>query len=482
MPENGEESSNDTRWPNAIPYVLKLGNFMETSWKHSVSLQASSTVYLTILVGPFCLAVSIFFCLLFSLLHLQSTPTGFPSSPSCRFPGPTTLVASLFNQCSTLPPTPEPWSPDAFLDDPEVAAQRPEMDAACNLWEGRWIYEPESYPLWTTGSCPWVETGFECEALGRHDTDYMKFRWQPHGCNLPRFNASDIRRRLKGRRLVFVGDSLCRNQFESALCLLGIDLPNVSAVIERTGNNLTRKVDTMVYDFTDFGFTVEYHLSHFLVGFHRAPADAPPHIGAVVNTDTVDPLFARRLFDENPEGLILVLNAGHWFTPSKISHQNVSFLVNNQTRPDIDETEGFRLSMLRVADWIQQWPAKAANATAVFRTYAPAHFTGGSWDHSGGCSETHPTLPFDPTTPSDLWQDPSVLFAQISRDAMTQPEQIRKPIINDITNMSYSRSDAHIARYWTGATGSDCSHWCLPGVPDTWNEMLFASLTANNIL
>ncbi|GJP68789.1 hypothetical protein CLOP_g25447 [Closterium sp. NIES-67] len=138
--------------------------------------------------------------------------------------------------------------------------------------------------------------------------------------------------------------------------------------------------------------------------------------------------------------------------------------------------------MLRVADWIQQWPAKAANATAVFRTYAPAHFTGGSWDHSGGCSETHPTLPFDPTTPSDLWQDPSVLFAQISRDAMTQPEQIRKPIINDITNMSYSRSDAHIARYWTGAIGSDCSHWCLPGVPDTWNEMLFASLTANNIL
>lgn len=22
----------------------------------------------------------------------------------------------------------------------------------------------------------------------------------------------------------------------------------------------------------------------------------------------------------------------------------------------------------------------------------------------------------------------------------------------------------------------DCSHWCLPGVPDTWNELLYASL------
>ncbi|BAT96103.1 hypothetical protein VIGAN_08298600 [Vigna angularis var. angularis] len=22
----------------------------------------------------------------------------------------------------------------------------------------------------------------------------------------------------------------------------------------------------------------------------------------------------------------------------------------------------------------------------------------------------------------------------------------------------------------------DCSHWCLPGVPDTWNELLYAQL------
>ncbi len=22
----------------------------------------------------------------------------------------------------------------------------------------------------------------------------------------------------------------------------------------------------------------------------------------------------------------------------------------------------------------------------------------------------------------------------------------------------------------------DCSHWCLPGVPDAWNELLFAEL------
>jgi hypothetical protein len=25
-------------------------------------------------------------------------------------------------------------------------------------------------------------------------------------------------------------------------------------------------------------------------------------------------------------------------------------------------------------------------------------------------------------------------------------------------------------------TSQDCVHWCLPGVPDTWNELLYALL------
>lgn len=25
----------------------------------------------------------------------------------------------------------------------------------------------------------------------------------------------------------------------------------------------------------------------------------------------------------------------------------------------------------------------------------------------------------------------------------------------------------------------DCSHWCLPGVPDTWNELLYAKILVN---
>lgn len=50
----------------------------------------------------------------------------------------------------------------------------------------------------------------------------------------------------------------------------------------------------------------------------------------------------------------------------------------------------------------------------------------------------------------------------------------------DITSMSAARRDGHPSVYGeasggkVGTAASDCSHWCLPGVPDAWNELLYA--------
>lgn len=47
----------------------------------------------------------------------------------------------------------------------------------------------------------------------------------------------------------------------------------------------------------------------------------------------------------------------------------------------------------------------------------------------------------------------------------------------DITLLTQLRRDGHPSIY-TGRGNSyvDCSHWCLAGVPDTWNQMLYATL------
>ncbi|KAI9114585.1 hypothetical protein K1719_014283 [Acacia pycnantha] len=43
----------------------------------------------------------------------------------------------------------------------------------------------------------------------------------------------------------------------------------------------------------------------------------------------------------------------------------------------------------------------------------------------------------------------------------------------NITRLSQQRNDAHPSVYGKPERkiGMDCSHWCLPGVPDTWNEL-----------
>ena len=59
--------------------------------------------------------------------------------------------------------------------------------------------------------------------------------------------------------------------------------------------------------------------------------------------------------------------------------------------------------------------------------------------------------------------------------------------LQDITTMTAFRRDGHPSVYKRAVSqeerqklakglSSDCSHWCLPGVPDSWNEMLSALL------
>lgn len=50
----------------------------------------------------------------------------------------------------------------------------------------------------------------------------------------------------------------------------------------------------------------------------------------------------------------------------------------------------------------------------------------------------------------------------------------------NITYLARFRKDGHPANHREPGTGpdavQDCSHWCLPGVPDIWNELLYAHL------
>ncbi|XAR53247.1 hypothetical protein NMG60_11021718 [Bertholletia excelsa] len=120
---------------------------------------------------------------------------------------------------------------------------------ACNLYVGSWVKDNTNYPLYRPGSCPYVDEAFDCQINGRRDFEYLKWRWKPDACELPRFNATDFLVRLRGKRLMLVGDSMNRNQFESLLCLLHEDLLYKSRMYEVHGYKITKGRGSYIFKF-----------------------------------------------------------------------------------------------------------------------------------------------------------------------------------------------------------------------------------------
>ncbi|KAI3781570.1 hypothetical protein L2E82_11587 [Cichorium intybus] len=103
----------------------------------------------------------------------------------------------------------------------------------CDLFSGKWVYDNDSYPLYRELQCPYITGDFACGKYGRMDSIYQEWRWQPHTCTLPRFDAKEVLERLMNKRVIFVGDSVNRNQWVSMVCMLQTVIPVERQVMER---------------------------------------------------------------------------------------------------------------------------------------------------------------------------------------------------------------------------------------------------------
>lgn len=58
--------------------------------------------------------------------------------------------------------------------------------ASCDIFDGDWVPDDNARPVYEPGSCPYMDDSFNCFKNRRPDSDYLKYRWKPRGCQIPR--------------------------------------------------------------------------------------------------------------------------------------------------------------------------------------------------------------------------------------------------------------------------------------------------------
>ncbi|XP_062011668.1 protein trichome birefringence-like 41 [Rosa rugosa] len=327
------------------------------------------------------------------------------------------------------------------------------IGGSCNLFEGSWVYD-DTYPLYDTfSSCPFVEKEFDCRKNGRPDSQYLKLRWKPDTCALPRFNGMDMLRRLKGKKILFVGDSLILNQWQSLTCMLHSAVP-------KTNYTLTRKGDLSTFSLPEFEVSVMMSRNAFLVDLVKTRTGG----SMVLKLDSIENGNAWKGYD------MLIFNTWHWWL-HKGSKQPWDYIVSGgKILQDMDRLAAFREGLTTWSKWVDS-NVDAKTTKVFFQGISPSHYNGKEWNDTDSATCSGQTQPISGSTyPGGSPPATTVVNHVLAK--MSSPATLL-----DITLLSQLRKDGHPSVYgFGGKTGNDCSHWCLSGVPDTWNELLYATL------
>ncbi|KAK6286551.1 hypothetical protein POUND7_012730, partial [Theobroma cacao] len=238
-------------------------------------------------------------------------------------------------------------------EDFNASAARSLLASNCNWFRGKWVYYP-TYPLYDASKCPFIDGEFDCKKYGRPDNMYLKYRWQPFSCSIPRFNGLYFLEKWRGKKIMFVGDSLSLNQFQSLTCMIQAWVPNSKiSYIKRDG--LTSVT------FQDYGVKILLYRTPYLVDIVNEA------VGRVLKLDSIKSGDAWMGMD------MLIFNTWHWWTHTGRTQAFDYIQDGGKTYKDMNRMIAFYKGLTTWARWVNR-NVDPYKTKVFFQGISPTHY------------------------------------------------------------------------------------------------------------
>ncbi|CAI0467091.1 unnamed protein product [Linum tenue] len=341
--------------------------------------------------------------------------------------------------------------------------------SSCDIFDGNWVPDDDSDPLYSPGSCPFLDNSFNCLKNGRPDSGYLKFRWKPYGCEIPRFNGRKMLELLRGKRLVFVGDSLNRNMWQALVCSLRESAKNKTGIFEVFGRREFRTQGFYSVRFPESNCSLDFVKSPFLVQEWKSPGSR--------RRETLRLDMIQGSFSDYRDADVIVFNTGHWWTHRKTNRGKNYYQEGSHVYSKLRVTEAYKKALTTWSQWVDS-NINGSRTRVFFRGYSASHFGPAQRCDDGGAAGPV-------TNEAELGAGDYPWWMMKAVESVIG--EMKTPVFYlNVTKMTSYRRDGHPSIYHErraaaasgggGAEFQDCSHWCLPGVPDAWNQLLYAAL------
>ncbi|KAK6928001.1 Trichome birefringence-like, N-terminal domain [Dillenia turbinata] len=338
----------------------------------------------------------------------------------------------------------------------------------CDLFSGEWIWDPEG-PYYTNDTCVAIQDHQNCLKYQREDLDFLKWKWKPNDCELPKFDASQFLEAVRGKYLAFVGDSIARNHIQSLICLLArVEYPEDLSTSPTSATRLWR--------YRTYNFSLGIFWTPYLVKTIEEKPNATYPTG-------VFHLYLDEFNDEWTSEIwkfdYTVISAGQWFFRPCLFYEKNHLVGCQYCRQDVPRLNAvYSYKRAFHTAFKALYSIENYRGITFLRTFSVAHFESGTWNEGGNCLRTRPYAKNE-TRLEDYNLD--MYNTQMEEFRIAESEGKKKGLkfkLMDTTKLMLLRPDGHPSVHWhyknDGLKGhNDCVHWCLPGPIDTWSEFMF---------